>query len=188
MTSNRRAGRAEIAAKFPALTARSLADTNEIASALAGEAYGGLVIILSGGLGAGKTALTRRVADALGARGVKSPTFAAEAIHRLPDRDFDLVHADLYRFDAAPPGSETDMQFQEYLAGPRRHLMIIEWGERWTPPSGDRWDINIAHDDGGDELRTLTLSAFGEDAIAHLSRAYESVLGSAPWLAGKTRC
>ena len=185
--TDRRAERSEIVAKFPAITARSLADTSEIASALAREAYGGLVIILSGGLGAGKTELTRRMAETLGASGVKSPTFAAEALHRLPDRDFDLIHADLYRFDAVPPGSETDMQFQEYISGPRRPLMIIEWGERWTPPPYDRWDINIAHG-GDDESRTIALSAWGDDALAHLSSAYESILGSAALRNWETLC
>jgi tRNA threonylcarbamoyladenosine biosynthesis protein TsaE len=142
------------------------------------EVYGGLVISLTGGLGAGKTALARGVAESLGARGVKSPTFATECIHRLPGKNFDLVHADLYRFDSVAPGSETDMQFQEYLSDERPPLLIVEWCDRWALPQSGRWDVAISSCSDSDERRSILMSAYGDDALAHLAAAYEAMLCS----------
>jgi tRNA threonylcarbamoyladenosine biosynthesis protein TsaE len=162
--------------KFPAISVENIGGTYAIASALAREVYGGLVVILSGGLGAGKTALVRGLAEALGVPGVKSPTFATESAHIVPGRDFDLIHADLYRFDSVPPGSETDMQFEEYLSSAGSQLLIVEWGERWSPPPCDRWDINISAPDGDSDRRSFAMSARGERAAERLSKAYEEML------------
>ena len=166
---------ADLIVGFPAVVCRSVNDTAALAGVLAGEVRGGLVIILSGALGAGKTTLTQSMAKALGIPGIKSPTFVTESIHRIPNHDFDLVHADLYRFSSAPSGSDTDLQFTEYLSGPRGALLIVEWGERWTPPD-DRWNISIASPDDGSGRRSFVMSACGDDASRRMSRAYEAIL------------
>ena len=160
---------------FPSVACRSEDDTAALAEALAREVRGGLVIILSGGLGAGKTALTRGIAGALGIPGIKSPTFVTESIHQIPNSDFDLVHADLYRFASVPPDSDTDLQFAEYLSASRGVLLIVEWGERWTPPN-DRWNIEIVSPDDGSDCRLFVMSACGDDASRRLSKAYEEIL------------
>ena len=166
---------ADLIIGFPAVVCRNVNDTAMLAEALAGEVRGGLVIILSGGLGAGKTTFTQGMGRALGVTGVKSPTFVTESIHQIPNRDFNLVHADLYRFDSVPPGSDTDLQFTEYLSGPRAALLIVEWGERWTPP-GDRWNIDIVSPDDGSDSRSFMLSSCRDDASRRMSRAYEAIL------------
>ena len=168
---------ADLIVGFPAVLCRGAHDTAALAKTLAGEARGGLVIILSGELGAGKTTFTQNMAGALGASGVKSPTFVTESIHKIPNRDFDLVHADLYRFDSVPPGSDTDLQFTEYLIGPRGMLLIVEWGDRWVLPPNDRWNIDILSPDDGSDRRSFLMSAFGDDASRRMSRAYEAILG-----------
>jgi tRNA threonylcarbamoyladenosine biosynthesis protein TsaE len=167
---------AELIVGFPAVVCRSVDDTAALAEALAGEIRGGLVIILSGELGAGKTTFTQSMARALEVSGVKSPTFATESVHKIPNRDFDLVHADLYRFDSVPLGSDTDLQFTEYLMGPHGALLIVEWGDRWVPPPEDRWNINILSPDDGSDCRSFLMSACGDDASRRMSRAYESIL------------
>ena len=166
---------ADLTVGFPPVACRSVDDTEALAGALAGEARGGLVIILSGELGAGKTTFTQGMAKALGISGVRSPTFVTESIHQIPNLDFDLVHADLYRFGSVPPGSDTDLQFTEYLSGPRGVLLIVEWGDRWTPPN-NRWNIDIASADDGSGSRSFVMSAWGDDASRRMSRAYEAIL------------
>ena len=89
-------------------------------------AQSGLVIGLSGDLGAGKTQFVKGLARGLGiAARVHSPTFALVNIYsggRLT-----LFHLDLYRLDT--PEQVAAAGLEEYLrpAG----VTVIEWAERW---------------------------------------------------------
>jgi tRNA threonylcarbamoyladenosine biosynthesis protein TsaE len=100
-------------------------------TAALGEQWGraaesGLVIGLSGDLGAGKTQFVKGLARGLGvAARVQSPTFALVNIYaggRLT-----LFHLDLYRLDT--PEQIAAAGLEEYLqpAG----VTVIEWAERW---------------------------------------------------------
>jgi tRNA threonylcarbamoyladenosine biosynthesis protein TsaE len=111
-------------------------------------ARGGLVIGLSGELGAGKTQLVKGLARGLqiSAR-VHSPTFTLVNIYdggRLP-----LFHLDLYRLET--PQQIVAAGLEEYLnpAG----VTVIEWAERWIGetqkvPRGWRW-ARIDYEDSG---------------------------------------
>ena len=84
----------------------------------------GDVILLEGGLGAGKTVLAQGIAQGLGIEDpVTSPTFTL--IHQYVGR-LTLYHADLYRLagdsDAAAIGLE------EYLYGDG--VTVVEWPDR----------------------------------------------------------
>src|SRR4051795_11589346 len=101
-----------------------------------GEAWGraavsGLVIGLSGDLGAGKTQLTKGVAQGLGVTGrVHSPTFTLVneyAGGRLP-----LFHVDLYRLDT--PDQIIGAGLEEYFCP--QGVAVIEWAERWFTNAG----------------------------------------------------
>jgi|SRR5579872_3904565 len=89
-------------------------------------AVSGLVIGLSGDLGAGKTQLAKGVAIGLGiAARVHSPTFTLVNEYRggrLP-----LFHVDLYRLEM--PNQIIAAGLEEYFhpAG----VSVIEWAERW---------------------------------------------------------
>ena len=104
----------------------SPADTAALGEQWGRAAQSGLVIGLSGDLGAGKTQFVKGLARGLGIAGrVRSPTFALVNIYtggRLT-----LYHVDLYRLDT--PEQIAAAGLEEYLrpAG----VTVIEWAERW---------------------------------------------------------
>lgn len=93
------------------------------------EAGRATLITLSGELGAGKTALTKAVAHALGVEEVvTSPTFVLEKIYLLSGKSFKrLIHIDAYRLekgnDLAPLGFDELMKDSS-------NLILLEWPER----------------------------------------------------------
>jgi tRNA threonylcarbamoyladenosine biosynthesis protein TsaE len=89
-------------------------------------AQNGLVIALSGDLGAGKTQLVKGLARGLGFTGrVHSPTFTLVNVYtggRLT-----LFHLDLYRLETK--GQVLSAGIEEYLRP--EGVAVIEWAERW---------------------------------------------------------
>lgn len=102
----------------------SLAGTNDLGRRLAATLKAGDVVALSGELGAGKTALVKSIAAAMGyAEPVTSPTFTL--IHEYPTTP-PLYHIDLYRL--ANGGDAVDIGIEEYLTGDG--ISLVEWAER----------------------------------------------------------
>ena len=103
----------------------SPAETEALGETWGRSAQRGLVIALSGDLGAGKTQLVRGVARGLGCHGrVHSPTFTLVNIYeggRLP-----LFHLDLYRLESLEAIQRAGMD--EYLQPDG--VAVIEWAER----------------------------------------------------------
>lgn len=109
-----------------AVEVRSLEETAAVAALVAARLEPGDLVVLSGPLGAGKTALTQALAAALGVtEAVTSPTFTL--VRSYPtDRGFDLLHADLYRLEHL--SEVADLGLAESLdAGA---VAVVEWGER----------------------------------------------------------
>jgi tRNA threonylcarbamoyladenosine biosynthesis protein TsaE len=107
------------------------ADTEALGERLAAGLRAGDLIVLSGPLGAGKTALVRGLARGLGVAGpVTSPTFVIAREHRpLPGgAGVPLVHVDAYRLgtvgDVAAELDDLDLDTD--LAGA---VVAVEWGE-----------------------------------------------------------
>src|SRR3989344_1884541 len=98
---------------------------------LAPRASGATLVTLSGELGAGKTALVRAVAKALGVEeAVTSPTFVLEKIYKLghPMSKFGwLVHIDAYRLGG---GAELASLGFDELMNESGNLILLEWPER----------------------------------------------------------
>jgi len=109
---------------------RSSGETEQLAADLAARFHGGEVVLLSGELGAGKTAFVRGLARGLGSdpEEVASPTFVLLTAYPGP---LTLHHADLYRL--AGNGDEAELGLEE-LPGPRG-VLAIEWAERLADPS-----------------------------------------------------
>lgn len=103
----------------------SVKETEAVAEELAASLRGGEVVLLSGELGAGKTAFVRGLARGLGVdpEEVASPTFVL--VTSYPGR-LRLHHADLYRL--AGNGDDRELGLEE-LPGPGG-VLAIEWAER----------------------------------------------------------
>ena len=85
------------------------------------------LVLLIGNLGAGKTTLTKGIAQARGAvaaENVSSPTFTL--IHEYGEPAI-VYHIDLYRLDEA--SEVASLGLDEILN--RDALVVIEWGERF---------------------------------------------------------
>ena len=130
---------------------RSEAETESAAAELAASFRGGEVVLLSGELGAGKTAFVRGLARGLGVdpEEVASPTFVL--LTSYPGR-LRLHHADLYRLSGQ--GDERELGLEE-LPGPSG-VLAVEWAERLSDPPWRRaWHVRLEH--VGDDARRLTI-------------------------------
>jgi tRNA threonylcarbamoyladenosine biosynthesis protein TsaE len=133
--------------------AESEAQTDALGRALAAAAAPGTVIALVGPLGAGKTRLSRAVAEGLGAdpSAIASPTFVL--IHEYEAR-WPVYHFDTYRLRSLEEFE--DLGVAEYFdAG---GVCLIEWAERVRPViPQDAWWITIATTEGGGRRFDLVL-------------------------------
>jgi tRNA threonylcarbamoyladenosine biosynthesis protein TsaE len=103
----------------------SEAETAAVATELAATLQPGGVVLISGDLGAGKTAFVRGLAVGLGIDPgeVSSPTFTL--IHEYRGGRLTLYHADLYRLERA---AAEDLGLEE--VGVSDGVLAIEWPER----------------------------------------------------------
>ncbi len=145
----------------------SVTETRALGEALGRNAQPGDVLLLEGGLGAGKTELVRGLARGLGCVGeVRSPTFNLVHIHetgRLP-----LYHLDLYRIDAPEELLELGLD-DVFSAG---SVAAVEWSERladFTPACALR--LHLRHADAAMSARQAEWVASGERAGYWLAAA-----------------
>ena len=108
----------------PQYISKSFDETVRYGKTLGASLTGGEVLLLTGVLGSGKTALTKGIAEAVGVREVvTSPSFAI--MNEYTGRLF-LYHFDFYRID-----DEAEM---EDLLGDFAYredaIIVIEWGEK----------------------------------------------------------
>jgi len=111
------------------------AATEALGRSLAPVLRPGDVVLLSGGLGMGKTSFARGVLAALGLVGeAPSPTFAIVQPYAPPEVRLPLVHADLYRIKNAGELDELGLDDALYDSA-----LLVEWPERvpasiWRDP------------------------------------------------------
>ena len=101
----------------------------ECVASLTPKESGATVIVLSGGLGAGKTTFVQGMAKALGVEDtVTSPTFVLEKVYAIEGQPFArLVHVDAYRLKGA---HELEvLGWKELIQNPG-NLIVLEWPER----------------------------------------------------------
>jgi tRNA threonylcarbamoyladenosine biosynthesis protein TsaE len=129
---------------------RSEDETRGIATTLAETLQAGAVVLLSGDLGAGKTAFVRGLAEGLGidAGEVTSPTFTL--VHEYRGGRLPLVHVDLYRLDRADL-DEIGLDQDLAAAG----IVAVEWAERMARDIPGAVRVSIT--DAGDDRRTIVI-------------------------------
>lgn len=143
---------------------KSAAETEAFGEALAGRLRGGAarpcgsVIAFTGGLGTGKTALTRGLARGLGCRGrVTSPTFT---IVNEYDGDTPLFHFDLYRLCGAD--ELYGIGWDDYLA--RGGVCAVEWSEIADGAlPADAVRVDLARHPENDGWRVITVTGLDEE-------------------------
>jgi len=132
------------------LTSTSEQETRSIASALARDLAMGSVLLLSGDLGAGKTAFVRGLAEGLGidAGEVTSPTFTL--VHEYRGGRLPLIHVDLYRLDRA---DLDEIGLDQDLAA--TGVIAIEWAERLSRSIPGAVSVSIT--DLGEDRREIRI-------------------------------
>jgi tRNA threonylcarbamoyladenosine biosynthesis protein TsaE len=129
------------------MTVREIATPEEmhaLGRELAAALRTGDLVILSGPLGAGKTALVRGIGDGLGVRGpITSPTFVLARTHPSLGSGPALVHADAYRLGSAAELDDLDLDF-------RGSIVAVEWGSGLLDGVAESFlTIEIARRTGG---------------------------------------
>jgi len=117
---------------------RSEDETAGVARDLAATLKAGDVVLLSGNLGAGKTAFVRGLASGLGidAEDVSSPTFTL--VHEYRGGRLTLYHADLYRLEKI---ATEDLGLEEM--GIADGVLAIEWPDRLAHALPDAREVRI---------------------------------------------
>ena len=138
-------------------------ETQRVGAALGRTLRGGEVIAFLGGLGAGKTAFTRGLAEGLGVTdAVTSPTYTIVNEYltgRLP-----LFHFDMYRLGSSE--ELFDIGWEDYLA--RGGVCAVEWSENVLDALENPITVRIERvPDGGDDCRRITIT--GGEPLEDLS-------------------
>ena len=127
----------------------SEAETTEAGCSFAVRLRPGDVVLLSGSLGAGKTAFVRGLAEGLGAdpSDVSSPTFTILQEYR---GRMTLQHADLYRLS---PKEVEDLGLDDVVEGA---VLAVEWPDRWANAPLEA--VRVAIDVLGGDARVIRYS------------------------------
>jgi tRNA threonylcarbamoyladenosine biosynthesis protein TsaE len=140
-------------------------DTRSFGRRLASVLRPGDLVLLTGPLGAGKTALAQGIGAGLGVRGqVTSPTFVIARVHggAVP-----MVHADAYRLGDRPdPRAEIDDL--DLDASAEDAVTVVEWGEGLVEHLSDA-HLQVKIDRCHDDTRVIDLVPHGGDWASRLA-------------------
>jgi tRNA threonylcarbamoyladenosine biosynthesis protein TsaE len=133
----------------------------------------GDLLVLSGGLGAGKTSLTQGIAEGLQVRGpITSPTFVIARVHPSLVGGPDLVHVDAYRLGGLAELDDLDLD-----ASLDEAVTVVEWGHGVAEQlSEDYLEVSLS----GYDTRTVDLVGHGRRWTVHAAGAQLDDLVSLP--------
>ncbi len=139
-------------------------ETHEFGRRLAELLRPGDLLVLTGPLGAGKTALTQGIGAGLAVRGrVVSPTFVIARVHsggRIP-----LVHVDAYRL-----GSLDEVDDMDLDVAVADSVTVVEWGAGLVEQLADaRLEVKLSRLPDS-EVREVDLVPVGGDWATRLTR------------------
>jgi len=145
-------------------TQRTLTPEETIACgvALGKVAQPGDVFILTGDLGAGKTQLTKGIAQALGiSTPITSPTFNIMLIYEGSE-GVQLNHIDLYRLDDALQLDDIDY----FGCIESDAISVVEWGDKFdTMMPTDYLEVSMVYDAERTEARRISTVAHGPRSV-----------------------
>jgi tRNA threonylcarbamoyladenosine biosynthesis protein TsaE len=129
-------------------------DTKAWGARLGAALKAGDLLVLSGGLGAGKTSLTQGIAAGLRVRGpITSPTFVIARVHPSLAGGPDLVHVDAYRLGGLAELDDLDLDASLETA-----VTVVEWGHGVAEQlSEDYLEVTLS----GHDTRTVDLVGHG---------------------------
>ena len=138
----------------------SIYEMHDLGARIGKELKAGDLLLLSGPLGAGKTALTQGVGQALGIENITSPTFVISRIHpgKIP-----LLHVDAYRLQGDSTAIFDDLDLESYLP---TSITVVEWGEGLADRLADEY-LEIQIEFGASDYQRLV------SVISHGSRFAE---------------
>jgi tRNA threonylcarbamoyladenosine biosynthesis protein TsaE len=130
-------------------------ETFDLGEKLGESLQGGEVVLLSGGLGAGKTLFTKGILYALDfdVDEVTSPSFTLVNLYKT--EKFDVYHIDFWRLD-----ENSDVAFAvglDEILEDETAIVIIEWSERLKKIAFSNKIIRVLIEGDGDDLRTIKL-------------------------------
>ena len=133
---------------------QTVEDTQAWGARLGAVLEAGDLLVLSGGLGAGKTSLTQGIAEGLQVRGpITSPTFVISRVHPSLVGGPDLVHVDAYRLGGLAELDDLDLDASLDSA-----VTVVEWGHGVAEQlSEDYLEVTLS----GHETRTVDLVGHG---------------------------
>lgn len=139
------------------LTLATVEDTRDMGRMLGAVLRAGDLVVLTGGLGAGKTTLTQGLGQGLGVRGpVTSPTFVIARVHPSLVGGPALVHVDAYRLGGALELDDLDLD-----ASVDDSVTVVEWGHGLAEDlSENRLEV-VLEVDPATERRTATVTGIG---------------------------
>ena len=133
---------------------------SELGRRVAGLVAAGDVLVLSGGLGAGKTTFTKGLGAGLGVRGeITSPTFVIARVHPSTVGGPELVHVDAYRLGGIEELDDLDLDTDLDDA-----VTVVEWGEGLAEGlSESRLEIRIVRAEADEAPLDLVEAPDGAD-------------------------
>jgi tRNA threonylcarbamoyladenosine biosynthesis protein TsaE len=132
--------------------------TFDLGETLGANLRGGEIVLLSGGLGAGKTLFTKGILYALDydAREVTSPSFTLVNLYRAK---FDVYHIDFWRLDDVEDAAAA-VGLNEILED-ETATVIIEWSERLKEIAFANKIIRVLIEGDGDDARRIEVRTEG---------------------------
>ena len=132
----------------------TIEDTHAWGARLGARLRAGDLVVLTGGLGAGKTSLTQGIAEGLRVRGpITSPTFVIARVHPSLVGGPDLVHVDAYRLGGLAELDDLDLD-----ASLEEAVTVVEWGRGVAEQlSEDYLEVTLS----GHDTRTVDLVGHG---------------------------
>jgi len=134
-------------------------DTLAFGADLGRQLRAGDVVVLSGPLGAGKTALAKGIAAGMDVDGpITSPTFVLARVHRARQAGKPaMVHVDVYRLlDHGGLDLMAELDSLDIDTDLDDSVAVVEWGEGLAERLSDRHLSVVLRRDPDSEIRTAT--------------------------------